>query len=137
MGCSYILVVIHDFDLFGVRVSPEETNSPLVIDSNTLLALPVIFKPLKAISRQTGQIGQVHARGQRQRFSASRALNIKGQLFRTPSLKDSLSLGIAKTYYHVAIISCGVNNARQSCRTPLAAFNRHDEFVAARPVAFR
>src|SRR5271157_2320100 len=104
MGCSYILVVIHDFDLFGVRVSPEETNSPLIIDSNAVLAFPVFFKPFKAISRQGGQIGQVHACGQRQKFSASRTLNIKGQLFRMASLKDSLSLGIAKTYYHVAII---------------------------------
>jgi len=139
MGCSYILVVIDDFDLLCVCVSPKKTNSPLVIDSNAILAFPVVFKPLKAISRQGGQICQVHACGQRQKFSASRALNIQGQLFRTPSLKDSLSLGIAKAYYHVAIVSCSVNNARQSCRagTPLAAFNRYDEFVAARPVASR
>jgi hypothetical protein len=109
-------VIIDDFDLFCVCVSPEEANSPLVIDSNAVLAFPVVFKPLKAISRQGGQICQVHACGQRQKFSASRALNIQGQLFRTVSLKDSLSLGVAKAYDHVAIISCGVINARQSCR---------------------
>jgi hypothetical protein len=104
MGCSYLLVVIDDFDLLCVCVSPKKTNSPLVIDSNAVLAFPVVFKPLKAISRQDGQICQVYACGQRQKFSASRALNIQGQLFRTPSLKDSLSLGIAKAYYHVAIV---------------------------------
>src|ERR1700693_5299212 len=125
MGCSYILVVIDDFDLFCVCVSPKKTNSPLVIDSNAVLAFPIVFKPLKAISRQGSQICQVHARGQRQKFSASRALNIQGQLFRTASLKDSLSLGVAKAYDHVAIISCGVINARwASSRCPLAAFNQ-------------
>jgi hypothetical protein len=117
-------VVIDDFDLFCVCVSPKKTNSPLVIDSNAVLAFPILFKPLKAISRQGGQICQVHARGQRQKFSASRTLNIQGQLFRTASLKDSLSLGVAKAYDHVAIISCGVINARwASSRCPLPAFN--------------
>jgi hypothetical protein len=124
MGWSYILVVIDDLDLFCVCVSPKKTNSPLVIDSNAVLAFPVVFKPLKVISRQGGQICQVHACGQCQKFSASRALNIQGKLFRTASLKDSLSFGVAKAYDHVAILSYGVINARKGFEpAPLAAFN--------------
>src|ERR1700692_3287912 len=72
MGCSYILAVIDDFDLFWVCVSPKKTNSPLVIDSNAVLAFPIVFKPLKAISRQGSQICQVHARFQREVSNTSR-----------------------------------------------------------------
>ncbi len=35
-----------------VCVAPKKTNSPLVIDSNAVLAFPIVFKPFKAISRQ-------------------------------------------------------------------------------------
>ena len=129
MRCSYILVVIDDFDLFCVCVSPKKTNSPLVIDSNAVLAFPVVFKPLKAISRQGGQICQVYACGQREKFSASRALNIQGQLFRTASLKDSLSLGIAKhfTAYYRMVSHDSLFELDLS-----AAFDHQDESVAAR-----
>jgi len=51
-------MIIYDFDIVGVIVSPVETDPPLVIDSNGILPTPVPFELFQPIGRRHPQIFQ-------------------------------------------------------------------------------
>jgi hypothetical protein len=51
-------MVIHDFDRIRSIVFPDKTNSPLVIDSNAVLALAVTTQAFQPVTRQPGQVSQ-------------------------------------------------------------------------------
>lgn len=55
-------MVINDFDCGGVVINPDETDPPLVVDSNAVLALAVSPKRLQAITRNGGQVRQASRR---------------------------------------------------------------------------
>jgi len=48
-------VVIHDFDLGWAFWSPEETNTPLCIDPDAVLLLPIACEFFKVVARWTTQ----------------------------------------------------------------------------------
>ena len=43
------MMIIDDFYFVSVTLTPVETNSPLVIDANTVLSAPVALEFLQAI----------------------------------------------------------------------------------------
>jgi hypothetical protein len=45
-------MVINDFDTFGMPISPNKTDAPLVVDANAMLSGATAFQGLKAISRR-------------------------------------------------------------------------------------
>jgi len=51
-------MVINNLDLIGITVSPDEANSPLVIDANAVLALAVASQCLKPVPRRDLQVLQ-------------------------------------------------------------------------------
>jgi len=42
-------MVIHDLNIMGVTATPTKTNTPLVVDANTMLPFAFAFKCLKSI----------------------------------------------------------------------------------------
>jgi hypothetical protein len=51
-------MIIDDFDIVSVANPPYETDSPLIVDSNAVLAFPVTAKFLEAVTRRHAQILQ-------------------------------------------------------------------------------
>jgi hypothetical protein len=51
-------MIIYDFDIAGVIVSPVETDPPLVIDSDGILPTPAPFELFQPICRRHPQIFQ-------------------------------------------------------------------------------
>ena len=53
-------MIIHNFDIMRIFIAPGETDSPLVVDANTVLADPVppeYLQPVPANCREIGQAG--------------------------------------------------------------------------------
>lgn len=44
------LMIIDDLNAFGRTVSPDEADSPLIVDSDTILILSVTAKVLKPVA---------------------------------------------------------------------------------------
>jgi len=44
-------MIINDLDIIGVAASPDETNAPLIIDSDAMLTLAIAFQRLKPVTR--------------------------------------------------------------------------------------
>ena len=56
---SHLSVVVHQFHLIGVTGPPDKTQSPLVVDADTVLALPITGEGLQSIARRHPKIVQV------------------------------------------------------------------------------
>jgi hypothetical protein len=67
-------VVIDDFDLGRIALLPAETDSPLIIDANTILTAPISGESLQSSSRWDPQISQRIRRIQDQKLSQSHTL---------------------------------------------------------------
>lgn len=52
-------MVIDDFNLVSVSLSPHKADTPLVIDPNAVLALPVATKRFKPVARRDGQVTEL------------------------------------------------------------------------------
>ena len=92
-------MVIDDFDLGRIAVLPAETDSPLIIDANTILTMPISRESFQSISRWDPQIGKCIRRIQDQKLSQSDALNSTESLG-ISALKDLFSLPAAKSSDH-------------------------------------
>jgi hypothetical protein len=51
-------VIVHDLDLIGVAVVPDEADSPLIVDPHAVLTLPITRERLEAIAGRRSQIIQ-------------------------------------------------------------------------------
>jgi hypothetical protein len=51
-------MVIHDFDAFGPATRPPKADSPLVVDADAVLPLPVTLQGLQSVTRRNPQIAE-------------------------------------------------------------------------------
>jgi hypothetical protein len=51
-------VIIHDLDIVCVPFTPNEAETPLVIDPNAVLSLSVAVQGFQTISRRRHQVSQ-------------------------------------------------------------------------------
>jgi hypothetical protein len=49
-------MIVRQFDVFGVAFVPYKADSPLIVDTNTVLSRPIPNKGFKAVSRGNTQI---------------------------------------------------------------------------------
>jgi hypothetical protein len=69
-------VVIDDLDLFGVAVSPNEADTPLIVDPDTVLAGTVSAQRFQAVARKQGQVFQTARGSQLIQFPACNPLYV-------------------------------------------------------------
>jgi hypothetical protein len=95
-------VVIDNFYVVGISVTPVETDTPLVIDANAVLALPIPVKRFETVCRRNTQVLERNRPIQHAKSSKSRPLDILRELFRKSAVEDSLGFLAAKRAYHDA-----------------------------------
>jgi len=69
-------MIIDDFHICGVATMESETQAPLVIDTNTVLASSTAFQKLKPITRRNSQIVNPARPVQLFEFASSYAFDI-------------------------------------------------------------
>jgi len=96
-------VVIHDFDLVRVALAPHETNAPLVVDPNTVLAFSFPAQPFQPIPRRRGQIADSRSEMQLVELSPGDALNSLEPPHRF-SLEEALGIAATEGADHTSIL---------------------------------
>jgi len=74
-------VVIDDFDIPGVAVIPFEADSPLIIDSDAVLAFPVILQLLEAIAWRDSEVIEADGSMDLEEFSQGHPVDLRRQFF--------------------------------------------------------
>ncbi len=54
-------MVVHDFNVMRITVTPGDANAPLIVDPNAVHPRPVAFQQLKLVSRRHAKILQPHS----------------------------------------------------------------------------
>lgn len=62
-------MVVGDLDFKGIRVAPDEADSPLVIDPNTVLSLPLSLQRFETVARRDAKVLQRNRSVQQQELS--------------------------------------------------------------------
>jgi hypothetical protein len=63
-------MIIDDFDAFRRAFAPDEADSPLIVDPDTMLTLPVAAQSLKPVSRNRRHVLQLLGIVQHPKFQA-------------------------------------------------------------------
>jgi hypothetical protein len=93
-------VVINDLNFRGVTILPNETNSPLIVDSNAVLSSSVALQLLEPIRWWNPKRIQIASRGKNLELSRSQALNVPRQSSRKPTTEDSLGFPTLEGFNH-------------------------------------
>ncbi len=51
-------MIVHNFYVIGVPLEPDKTETPLIIDPNTVLSLPLATQCFQAITRRCREVAQ-------------------------------------------------------------------------------
>jgi len=88
-------VIIGQFNIVRVTISPAETNAVLIVHANTVLPRPVTLQGFKAIAGRDPQICEA-PRPMQQPQTAKRYASDAGPLPRSFPVKQFLSVTIAE-----------------------------------------
>lgn len=93
-------MVINQFDVEGITVSPNEANSPLIVDSNAVLSRTIAIQGFKAAAGRNGQRFEPGGSVDLKDFSECNPLHIRAKpLYRAP-LEDRFGMTIVKPPDH-------------------------------------
>src|SRR5258708_11680619 len=73
-------VAIHNLHLVGIVAYPLETDAPLVIDANTVLALSITRERFQMVSRRGSQVIKPRGEADLRKFSKRDATPVRGVL---------------------------------------------------------
>ena len=96
-------MIIGNFNLVNAIVTPTETDTPLLVDANAVLTLPITTQRFKPVGGWNTEI--IHGGGmmQHDKFSFRKALDILRQFFRKTAMKDCFCLLSLERFDHRAI----------------------------------
>jgi hypothetical protein len=97
-------VVVDNFNFKGIVFMPFETNAPLVVNTDSVLAGPLSAQFFQPIGGWYAQVIEVEGPVQHSEFSKSGFLYIFRKLFGSFSVEDVFRLSVFKRPYHDAAI---------------------------------
>jgi len=105
-------MVINYFNVKRIIVSPAKNNSPLNIDSNTVIFNQFTFKFFQMVCRRNSQIINVLRIVNHSQFPSGNILNFIWQLLRSDSIPNKFGLFVAKFFDHLFVVTLIDTNAK-------------------------
>jgi hypothetical protein len=93
-------VVIGNFNFESISILPAETDSPLVVYPDAVLASPIAPKHLQAIPWRNSKRFQIRRRVQHEQFHMAKPLDTLRQFPRKTTLKNLLRFFAGECLYH-------------------------------------
>jgi hypothetical protein len=124
-------MIVNDLNVSSLAFNPLEADAPLVVDANAVLPRPLPFQFLKTVARRGKQVLKILGVIQVNQFTASRALDVLGQLSRRIAKEDLVGFVRGERFDHETIISRRDNIIKfrlSSWRSNPAASSRHADF---------
>lgn len=106
-------MVVDDFYIVSIPITPEEANSPPVIDPDAMLSFSIAFQRLQAVSWRYEQKVQVHCGVKLNKFAQSHSLDVSRKPSRSPPPKQLLSILVRKGLDHDRRLTRFVNNVKR------------------------
>ncbi len=98
-------MVIDDFHIKGILVAPHEANTPLIIDTYTVLSRSIALQLLKPIRRRNPQRIELRSRRKHLKLSCRYAMDVSRKATGKPALEYPLRLSGLEGLDHLTILS--------------------------------
>ena len=106
-------MIVGDFHVNGITIFPAETNSPLIVDPDAVLALPIPGQLFEAIPRWHSKVGQRVSGIKNEELLQCWAVDILRELSRALAIEDLFGLRVFEAPNHSTIIMRRVNNVKR------------------------
>lgn len=93
-------MVVHDFDPISVVIDPFEDDSPLFIDTDTIMIFEIALQFLQSVGRGNSQIIDILGVVDHSQLAARNVLNFIWQFSGAKSIADFFGFLVAKCFYH-------------------------------------
>ena len=110
---DFRLVIIDDLDVKGVTLTPPETDPPLLVDPDAVLALAIVFQSLELIRARNRKILQVSSGVQLLQLHQRPVLNVARKTLGVLATPDPFSLPASKGLDHLSIVTVRVSNVKR------------------------
>jgi hypothetical protein len=98
-------MVINNLDISGLAADPFETDTPLVIDADAILACSISPELLESVAGNGRQVLQIFCAIEVKQFAASSALDIRRQISRNLPVENLFGFFRRKSLDHALMIS--------------------------------
>lgn len=95
-------MIVDDLNVIGIAVLPAKTDSPLVIDANTVLAGTISLELLQTVPRWDAQVVKLLGGVHQAEFAQHRAVELGGETPDRLALKQALGVPVGEALDHVA-----------------------------------
>jgi hypothetical protein len=102
-------MVIGNFNLMGMAVSPVKADPPSVIDPDAPLAFPIAGKLLQPVPRRDSQKRQCRCAVDLCQFAQGHPLYVLRKAGGKSAMKDPFCLFAAKRFDHDKIVTSGIS----------------------------
>jgi hypothetical protein len=106
-------VVIDNLNISGLTRFPAKDDSPLVINSDTVLSLPVSGELFQAVSGGYSKVFNHIRTIEKIKFPLGQLLKLQRKPLDPFSLKNPFCVPVSKGLYHDGIITLRVNNDKR------------------------
>ena len=93
-------MIIYDLHSFRMPISPQETNSPLVIDTDAMFSFAITLQSLKPVRGWKPKILKPNGRVDCIEPHERSLLNLSGKPLHELAIEDSFSIRVAERFNH-------------------------------------
>jgi hypothetical protein len=93
-------MIVDDLNVMSATVTPDEADSPWVVDPYAVLSLSVARESFQAVSRRNAEVFNAGTAIQHAQLPKGGLLNIRRQPSRVLALEDPLGLPAPEALYH-------------------------------------
>jgi hypothetical protein len=107
-------MIVNDLNVRRVTVTPPETDPPLLVNPDAVLAFAIAFQGLELIRAWNKKVLQISSRIQLLQLHQRPLLNVARKPLGVLATPDSLSLLATKGLDHRNIVTRGISNVKRS-----------------------
>ena len=93
-------MVVHDFNTLRTEPRPDKADSPLVVDPDAVLPVPIATQRLQSVARWRGQIAEHLRIVQLPQLALGDALPVRPDASGEPAVKQGLGIAIGEGADH-------------------------------------
>jgi hypothetical protein len=98
-------VVVYNFNVVRIAISPDEAQPPLIVDPDAVLPCPVADQCLQAVRRRLAEIFEPSRRRQYAKFASGHLCQVAREALRHPIIPNRRGALICKGPDHIVIRS--------------------------------
>jgi hypothetical protein len=115
-------MIVGDLDAIGTAILPDETDAPLVVDPDAMLAGSVPLQGFQMIARRRGQVAQLFSLMDLAQFALSNPLDVRRKFPGKLSMEKPFRILVEEAPNHLSTMNVSRSERNAYIRVAVQAF---------------